>query len=167
MFFKFCDAYNAMLKFLIHVAGLTLLFSVGLQVAGRYIWFIPPYLWTLEVTNFALIWGIFIGASIAMREHQHFFVDIFEFDGKTINPKFDLFLRILSHVITAGIAFVFIYYGWQYFTGWGMIQYSDITGVNLGWLYFSVPVAGASFLLFLLERVLKEFFISPKNNARS
>ncbi len=167
MFFKFCDIYCKFLNWMIMVVGVTLLFSVGLQVAGRYVWFIPPYLWTLEVTNFALIWGIFIGSVVAMREGKHFNVDIFQFKGQTINPKLNTVLRVLYYVITACITYVFIYYGWQYFLKWGMIQSSDITGVNLGWLYVSVPFTGVSWLLFLIEGIIKEFFMAPKTGERS
>jgi TRAP-type C4-dicarboxylate transport system permease small subunit len=50
---------------------------------------------------------------------------------------------------------------------WGLIQSSDITGINLGWLYASVPIAGVSWLLFLVEGILKEFFkIGPAKEAQ-
>jgi TRAP-type C4-dicarboxylate transport system permease small subunit len=156
MFFKFCAAYARFLDAMLIVAGLTLIFSVGIQVAGRYVWFIPPYLWPLEVTNFALIWGIFIGSAVCVREEKHFNVDIFQMGGKGVNPALNKFLRILYYAVVGCMTFIFIYYGWIYFIRWGMIQSSDITGVNLGWLYISVPFAGVSWLLFLVENVIKE-----------
>jgi TRAP-type C4-dicarboxylate transport system permease small subunit len=159
MFFKFCNAYAKFLDASIIFVGLTLMFSVGLQIAGRYIWFIPPYLWTLEVTNFALIWGIFIGSAVCVREEKHFNVDIFQMGGKGINPTLNKCLRALNYVIVGCMTFVFTYYGWVYFSKWGMIQSSDITGVNLGWLYASVPFAGASWLLFLVENLIREFYL--------
>jgi TRAP-type C4-dicarboxylate transport system permease small subunit len=141
--------------------GLSLLFAVGMQVAGRYIPFIPRYLWTLEVTNFSLIWMIFIGSIVGVRDGKHFIVDVFQFQGQTINPHFSLFLRVLYYFILFVVTYIFVFYGYRYFTKWGMIQVSDITGVNLGWLYVSVPVAGVSWLLFLIESLVKEFFL-PK-----
>ena len=48
--------------------------------------------------------------------------------------------------------------GYRYFTKWGLIQESDITGINLGWLYVSVPISGVSWLVFLVEGILKDFF---------
>jgi TRAP-type C4-dicarboxylate transport system permease small subunit len=57
---------------------------------------------------------------------------------------------------------VFIVYGYSYFVKWGMIQSSDITGINLGWLYVSVPLSGISWLLFLVESFLKEFILVKK-----
>ena len=159
MFFKICDLYAKFLDFLLHIAGLALLFAVGLQVAGRYVPFIPPYLWTLEVTNFALIWGVFIGSILGIREGRHFFVDIFQYKGQGINPTLNFCLRALYYVILSCLIFVFTYYGWIYFAKWGLIQSSDITGVNLGWLYAAVPLSGASWLLFMIEGFIREFFM--------
>ncbi|MDR3077806.1 MAG: TRAP transporter small permease subunit [Planctomycetota bacterium] len=167
MFFRICAAYAKFLHVMVFVMGCTLIFSVGLQVAGRYVPFIPPYLWTLEVTNFALIWAIFIGSILGIRYEKHFVVDIFEMGGKKINPKLNFYLRILNNATALAITGVFIRYGWEYFVKWGMIQTSDITGVNLGWLYASVPFAGVSWLLFIAENFLKEFVVKPGVAARS
>ncbi|MDR1534388.1 MAG: TRAP transporter small permease [Planctomycetota bacterium] len=156
MFFKFCDGFAKFLDALIVLVGLILILSVGLQVAGRYVWFIPPYLWPLEVTNFALIWGIFIGSIVCLRENRHFFVDVFQMRGD-INPRLHKALRVLHYCVTGCITLIFIWYGWIYFLKWGVIQTSDITGVNLGWLYVSVPFAGVSWLVFLVEGFIKEF----------
>lgn len=159
LFLKICECYHKVLVVLITLLGLTLLFSVGLQVAGRYVPFIPPYLWPLELTNFALIWSIFIGSAIAVRDDKHFNVDIFQFNGQSIHPALHLFLRALYYFILACITAVFIYYGWLFYRKWGAIQYSDITGINLGWLYISVPFAGVSWLLFLIEGIVREFIL--------
>jgi TRAP-type C4-dicarboxylate transport system permease small subunit len=148
------------------VLGLSLLFAVALQVAGRYIPFIPRYLWTLEVTNFSLIWMIFIGSIVGLRDNRHFTVDIFQFKGQSINPIFAKFLRVLYYFVILVITYVFIVYGYQYFMKWGLIQSSDITGINLGWLYASVPFAGISWFIFLIEGFLKEFLkLGPAKEA--
>ena len=56
--------------------GLALILSVTLLVAARYLPFVPRWLWPLEIANWAMIWMVFIGASIAVREHRHFNVDL-------------------------------------------------------------------------------------------
>jgi TRAP-type C4-dicarboxylate transport system permease small subunit len=165
MFFKFCEAYARLLHKIIVVLGLSLIFAVALQVAGRYIPFIPRYLWTLEVTNFSLIWMIFIGSIIGVREGKHFFVDVFTFSGRQINPTLKRFLRIVYYIVVLIVTMVFIVYGYTYFVKWGMIQSSDITGINLGWLYVSVPLSGISWLLFLVESFLKEFILVKKTKG--
>lgn len=167
MFFKFCDAYARFLSFLIMVLGVMLLFAVGMQVAGRYVWFIPLYLWPQEMTNFALIWSIFIGSILGVRDGKHFMVDVFGIGGRTVNPKLNYALRVLYYVTLAAMTFVFIYYGWQFFVKWGLIQESEITGISLGWQYFSVPFAGVSWLLFMIEGIIKEFFMTSTSEGRA
>lgn len=150
-FFKLCDAYAKLLHIVLFFLGLALLCAVGLQVAGRYVWFIPQYLWPQEVVNFALIWAIFLGSVLGVREGAHFNVDIFQYKGQTINPALNVFLKIVFYAVLAAMVFVFMYYGWTYFSKWGLIQESEITGINLGWLYFAVPLTGASWLLYFFE----------------
>ncbi|MCX7788662.1 MAG: TRAP transporter small permease subunit [Spirochaetes bacterium] len=165
LFFKICEAYARFLHKVIVLLGISLIFAVSLQVAGRYIPFIPRYLWTLEVTNFSLIWMIFIGSILGVREGKHFFVDVFTFAGGQINPNLQFILRIVYYLIVLSVTMVFIVYGYSYFLKWGMIQSSDITGINLGWLYVSVPLSGVSWLLFLTENFLKEFILSRKQKG--
>jgi len=156
MFQKLCNLYAKLLTFIMMVLGVSLLLAVAIQVAGRYIPFVPRYLWPLEVTNFSLIWAVFIGSVLALREGKHFNVDIFL--GKKLNKYFLHFLRLLYYVVLTAVSYIFIVDGYNYFLKWGVIQASDVTGMNLGWLYFSVPFAGVSWLLFLIENIKNEFF---------
>lgn len=158
VFFRICDMYAKFLHRVMIVLGISLLFAVALQVAGRYIPFIPRYLWTLELSNFSLIWMIFMGSIVGLRDKKHFVVDIFQFQGQAINPKLDKALRVLYYLIILSVTYIFVIYGYQYFMKWGRIQSSDITGINLGWLYASVPISGVSWLIFLVEGILKDFF---------
>ena len=84
MIFRMIDIYAKIINKLITICMYALLFSMSLQVAGRYIPFIPRYLWPLEVTNFSLIWLVFLGSIVGVRGRKHFFVDIF---GENISPK--------------------------------------------------------------------------------
>jgi len=132
-----------------------LLFSMSLQVAGRYIPFIPRYLWPLEVTNFSLIWLVFLGSIVGVRGRKHFFVDIF---GGNISPKLTKAIDVIYFFVLYSMAFIFIFFGYKYVVNWGLIQNSDITGMNMGFLYFSVPFSGISWLIFLTEDLYKSYF---------
>ncbi len=160
-YFRFCEKYAKFLLRTLFVLGFSLLFAVTLQVAGRYVPFVPRYLWPLELTNFSLIWMIFIGSILGVREGRHFNVDIFSFVNVRLSPTFNFFLRLVYYFVLLVVTWIFIYYGYQYFINWGLIQSSDITGINLGWLYASVPISGVSWLIFLVESILKEF-IKPE-----
>lgn len=155
MFLRFAEWYFQLLIKLLIFLMFVLMLAVGLTVAGRYIPFVPRWLWTLEITNFSLIWMVFIGAIVGLRDKRHFFIDIFP---DTIPNWFHVVLQVLYYVVTMTITLVFIIFGYRFLVKWGMIQKSDITGINLGFLYASVPVTGLSWLLFLIEGIYKDLF---------
>lgn len=158
MVFRILDIYAKIINRLIIISMYTLLFSMSLQIAGRYIPFIPRYLWPLEVTNFSLIWLVFLGSIIGVRGRRHFFVDIF---GEDISPKLSKIIDVIYFFVLYSMAIIFIFFGYEYFVKWGLIQNSDITGVNMGFLYFSVPFSGISWLIFLTEDLYKSYFQKP------
>lgn len=154
VFFAFCNTYAYILEFSLKILGLSLLFAVTMQVAGRYVPFIPPYLWTLELSNFSLIWSVFIGSILGLRDKRHFLVDIFIV--RQVSPYFNFILKTVYYIVMFTVSYIFIAEGYDYFVDWGLIQSSEITGVNLGFLYFSVPFAGISWLIFLFEQLIKD-----------
>ncbi len=158
MVFRILDIYAKIINRLIIISMYTLLFSMSLQIAGRYIPFIPRYLWPLEVTNFSLIWLVFLGSIIGVRGRRHFFVDIF---GEDISLKLRKIIDVIYFFVLYSMAIIFIFFGYKYFVEWGLIQNSDITGVNMGFLYFSVPFSGISWLIFLTEDLYKSYFQKP------
>ena len=155
MIFRMIDIYAKIINKLITICMYALLFSMSLQVAGRYIPFIPRYLWPLEVTNFSLIWLVFLGSIVGVRGRKHFFVDIF---GGNISPKLTKAIDVIYFFVLYSMAFIFIFFGYKYVVNWGLIQNSDITGMNMGFLYFSVPFSGISWLIFLTEDLYKSYF---------
>ena len=150
MFTKIMDAYARVINFVIIVLMYLLLFSVALQIIGRYIHFIPRYLWAEEVARMSLIWVIFLGSMIGLKERRHFYVD---FLPRNLSPKVNRVLDILYYVFLFSVSYIFLRYGFRYWK-MGTIQTSELTGLNLGWIHIAVPVAGLSWTLFLIEQVI-------------
>lgn len=163
MIFRMIDIYAKFINKLITICMYALLFSMSLQVTGRYIPFIPRYLWPLEVTNFSLIWLVFLGSIIGVRGRRHFFVDIF---GENISPKLSKAIDVIYFFVLYSMTIIFIFFGYKYFVEWGLIQNSDITGINMGFLYFSVPFSGISWFIFLTEDLYKSYFQKPSKRRR-
>jgi TRAP-type transport system small permease protein len=157
MFLKLCDAISRVLHCALVAMGLLLIGSVTLLVAARYLPFVPRWLWPLEVTNWAMIWMVFIGASIAVRENKHFNVDLFM--GKNPPRAVHVFLKLVYYVFVGFVTLTFIFFGYAFVVKWAMIQSSEILMINMAYLYVSVPVAGLLWLLFLVEDIYKEFFM--------
>ncbi len=155
MLLKICDAVARLLERVLIALGVILLVMVALLVAGRYVPFVPRWLWPLELANWAMIWMVFIGASLAVREKTHFNVDLFL--GKTLRRPLHVALKILYYAVVGFVTFTFVVFGYEFVVEWAMIQTSEILIINLGFLYVSVPIAGLLWVLFLIEDYYRDF----------
>ncbi|MGE5171554.1 MAG: TRAP transporter small permease [Rudaea sp.] len=135
-------------------AAITLLIAamivpVTLQIASRFVDFIPRYIWTEEVARFCLIWLVMLGATIAVRDGTHFEVDVLPTPrsarGKAV-------AAMIVHVCVLLLAAVFAWYGVS-FAQFGFIQNSEMTGINMLTMYIAWPLAGIAWLSFTLEHL--------------
>lgn len=152
LYSKTIDLYLKLIYRVIILFMFILIIAVGLQVAGRYVFFIPRYLWTIELSNFCLVWLIFLGSIVGVKERRHFYMNIFY--KLELSPKFEGFLDIVYYFVLISISLVFVFFGYRFFQI-GCLQTSELTGLNLGIVYISVPLTGVSWLLVLIEEILK------------
>jgi TRAP-type C4-dicarboxylate transport system permease small subunit len=162
MFRKMLVLYARIITVGITVMMLMLMISVALLILGRYVPFIPRMLWTEEVSRFSLIWVISLGSMLGVREGRHFFVDLLP---KNLSPAVESFLRVLYYALMYVITAVFIIFGYRFFM-MGYIQHSEMTGLNLGAIYVSVPLSGVTWALFLSENLYLEFFAGAARGGR-
>jgi TRAP-type C4-dicarboxylate transport system permease small subunit len=151
-FLAFVDLYSRLLQKVMLVLLVIMLVGMLIMILGRYIPFIPPFLWTQEVVQFSMIWMVFLGASVAVREKGHFFVDLVpKRHEKTIGRSLD----ILYYGVILLFSYIYIVHGSIYFAWWNLIQTSEIMHINYGFVYFSVPLCGANSLLFLIAELIE------------
>ncbi len=137
---------QALMTFLMGV----MIIPVTLQIFSRYTGLIPRYIWTEEAARFCFMWVIMTGAMIGVRDGTHFNVDVIPLPssprGRAISELVvDFFLLIMA------VAFTWYGYGYAVF---GYNQISELTGINLAWIYSMYFVTGLTWLAFLGERVL-------------
>ncbi len=137
------------LVFIITVLLAALVLIVSLQVMGRFIPFLPYMLWTEEISRFLLIWLIFIGASVGVKETTHFVVNIFrDPHSRTLRTAWNIFV-ILG---MGSIAWIFMYRGFSY----AMVllyDISDIAQISMLWVGAAIPLFGFLSVLFLLDQL--------------
>jgi TRAP-type C4-dicarboxylate transport system permease small subunit len=163
MLIRVCDGVARVLEHALVALGVVLIVSVTLLVAARYIPGVPRWLWPLEIANWAMIWMVFVGASLALRQGMHFNVDLFM--GKVPSRGVHVCLRVVYFVFVGFVTLTFVFFGYGFLTRWAMIQTSEILMVNMAFLYVSVPVAGLLWLLFLVEDFTREFLL-PRGESR-
>jgi len=152
IFFGFNAGYHQVLKWLLTLLLGFMIIPVFLQIVSRHVSFVPRYIWTEEVARFCFVWMIMIGSMIAVRESTHFEVNLFQ---NIKSPIIHLILRMCVLGWTAALALVFIIYG-QSFARLGHAQTSEMTGINMLSIYIAFPLAGMTWMLFLLEQILRE-----------
>ena len=147
---RIIDAYFRLLKIVLTVLLFLLVIPVTLQIVARYTEYIPRYIWTEEAARFLFIWIIMIGASIAVREQTHFDVDILP---KPTTPCWKAISELVVDAAILVIAVVFLAYGWGY-AAFGYSQTSELTGINMVTMHLAFPLAGATWIVFIVERAL-------------
>jgi TRAP-type C4-dicarboxylate transport system permease small subunit len=122
----------------------TFVFAVILQVATRYI---PGFswLWTEQIANYSFIWSVMMGASVGVRNKQHFSLTVLtdRFEGKTawINSIqiqaligfFGLFLSYYGTVLTKS------------FWNWSL---TSLPQVRQGYFWMALPVCGITMSIY-------------------
>jgi len=112
--------------------------------------------WTEEVAIYLLIWVSLIGAAVTYYENGHLGVDY-------LVQKWDPRTRRVGEFMVHVIVLFFVLYGLLY-GGWQLVSETIRTGqvsaaieVPLAVVYAAVPVSGAFFTLFAVDRLIGFF----------
>jgi TRAP-type C4-dicarboxylate transport system permease small subunit len=146
----FLEHYFKFLKIVLTVLMGVLIIPVTMQIFSRYVGFIPRYIWTEELARFCFIWIILVGAMIAMRDGDHFTVDLLP-TPKTNKGK-ALSLMFVD-LMTFTMAAIFVVWGWP-LVQFGLLQTSELAELPMVLIYMAWPLTGITWILFLSERVV-------------
>ena len=147
---------NGLYKGLVAIQALllvALLSMVTLQIATRIIPFFPYVMWTEEISRFLLVWVVFLGASIGVKEVTHFTVSLLpEPKSAVVAGIWEMFIQICM----IAFAIIFTYRGFKYAKVmiWDI---SDIAQISMIWVGAAIPVFGILSLLFLVETMITRF----------
>ncbi|MDA3808730.1 MAG: TRAP transporter small permease subunit [Spirochaetaceae bacterium] len=131
----------------------TLLAIVSVQIIIRILPFLPNILWTEEIARFLLVWVIFLGAAIGVKEGTHFTVSILpEAKSKLVSWIWELAILIAMTSLSA----IFTYRGIKYAKVmiWDI---SNIAQISMIWVGAAIPAFGILSLLFIVEMFVKQF----------
>ncbi len=154
------DLYFRALQLLVGLLMAALIVPVAMQIFGRPIdlpvlgevRLVPRFLWTEEIALFLFIWIIMLGSAIAVRERTHFDVDILP---ELRSSRAKGAQRLLVHLAMGVLAWFFLTDGWAY-AEFGARQRGDVVPVSLLVIYVTVPLAGASWGVFLIEQMIHD-----------
>lgn len=119
-----------------------LIISVTLQVFTRYI-LSKPLRWTTEMCCFMLIYMVFIGSAIALRNGEHVAVDLSQIKmAKALRTGLNIAATISVYLFIA----IMIFYGTKLSIA-NINSLSEAMKIPYGYIYMSVPISGVMMLI--------------------
>lgn len=146
---RLLDGYHRLLRVSLTALMGVMIVPIALQILSRYVHVIPRFIWTEEVARFCFVWIIMIGSMVAVRDRTHFDVDLLP-SPKT--PRGRGLSGLMVHGAMMIMALAFVWYGAE-FAQSGYRQTSEMSGINMVSIYAAFPVAGATWVVFLLEKI--------------
>ena len=157
---SFNSGYHKVLVVSITILMALIVIPVSLQILSRYTGIIPRYIWTEEVARFCFVWIIMVGAMIAVRSSTHFDVDLLP---HPTTKRSQGIRNLIVHTSIGAMAGIFIVFGIE-FAKFGFIQSSEMSGINMVTIYISFPLAGFTWLLFLIEKIIDDIGLIRHTN---
>jgi TRAP-type C4-dicarboxylate transport system permease small subunit len=153
------DYYYRFLKLVLTILMFLLMVPVTLQIFSSYMGSIPfigtyvdipRYIWTEEMARFCFIWIILVGSMIAVRDGTHFTVDLLP---PTVSKRTEAVRNLFVDLCIFVAAVVFVLWG-EHFVASSLQQTSEMADMPMVFIYIAWPLAGASYILFLIEKTV-------------
>lgn len=132
-----------------------------MAVCGRYISFIPDPAWSEQVVLTCMVYMAVLSATLAIRKNAHIRMTALD----TFLPK-----NVIKTLDVAADIAVMILGAILMIKGWEVCQsplakfgkYESMPWLSRFWMYFPIPLAGGSMIIFELEKLyehIKAFFV--------
>ncbi len=109
-----------------------------------------PWLDAEEFSAGFFVWGVFLGAGVAVRRDQHFRLTAV---GEYLTGRKRLVVEIVNRLVTLAVALCMIVFGYRnYLTGFGSFLMPSLTPI--AYLYAAIPVSGLFVALFTIEELV-------------
>lgn len=160
---KLKPIFDFMSRAVLFVCKLLLIADVlitSMAVMGRYIPFIPDPAWSEEMVLTCMAYMAVLSAALALRNGTHIRMTALD---RYLPKNLLKALELAADAAVLFFAFVMLIEGSKYAAGLGSKGfYTSLPKLSRFWMYFPVPLAGASMILFELETVYKHiraFFV--------
>ena len=101
--------------------------SVFLQVVARYVFSIALH-WTEEVAAFAMVWAVYMGASLCVRERYHIRIMV---AVASLPPKMGRFVIFIADAFWAFFSLFMVQVSWDYLAvSWKYTSLTPSLGIN-------------------------------------
>ena len=133
-------------------------FAVLAQMFCRYLGITA--LWTEEVSTYAFIFTVFMGAAALVRENRHF-----AFSAIADGIKSPVIKKLIS-ILISGIILVFAYfmlvYGRQLMQKFWNYKWVSLPTMKRGYTWLCMPISAVSMMVFSAENIVRQLFTLVK-----
>ncbi|MBQ2833275.1 MAG: TRAP transporter small permease subunit [Clostridia bacterium] len=142
-------------KALAVIGSITLTIFFGAVIAQMFCRYLGIMaLWTEEVSTYAFIFTVFMGAAALVRENKHFAFTAIS-DGIK-NPLIKKLISILISVIVLVFAYYMFVYGKQLMQKFWNYKWVSLPSMKRGYTWMCVPVSAVSMMVFSAESIVKQ-----------
>lgn len=136
------------------------------MVIGRYASFIAAPVWGEQVVLTLMVYMAVLSATLAIRNNAHIRMTCFD---PFLPKKLVMVLDLISDILVMILGFVMLKYGWTAAIKLGARGFYDsLPWLSRFWMYFPVPLAGISMIIFEVEQLyqhIKAFFIKEEEEV--
>ena len=125
--------------------------GVFIQVVMRYV-FSMSFLWGEELSLFAFIWSVFLGAAVGVRRRIHLG---FDFLPDLLTGRWADAQRILIDLSILGVALLLLVEGWS-FSLLSVQRLSPALGISLFVPTLVIPISGGLMLIVVLRDLARD-----------
>lgn len=147
---RFLDLVELALRPLLALLLAFITAGVFIVVVARYV-FATSFLFGEELSLFAFIWCIFLGAAICVRHRSHFAFEYFDFLGGRAAG----FQRLLVDLVVLAMAALIVVEGWN-FAELSLKRFSPALGISLFVPTLVIPVSGVLMILSLVRHLARD-----------
>lgn len=126
-----------------------LIVTVSVQVFVRYVLQQPLFLWSEELSRFILIWMVFLGIGVGVKNDAHFAMDVLP---PALGRRWGNVVRLFNDLCMGTILVLLLFAGTR-FTYFGLYQNSPNMEILMFWVFVSIPVGAVLALIYLCERM--------------
>jgi TRAP-type C4-dicarboxylate transport system permease small subunit len=132
------------------VAHAILLLVVLGQVVTRLLYISVP--WTEEVAMFILCYLVFLGATIGVKNRDHFSMEVIT---NILPSRLSKYLAIMNQIILVILLTILLWSG-VLFSIAGLRAIFPVTLISKTWLYIILPFSAAIMLYFAIGNLVKD-----------
>ena len=169
---KIRPVYDVAYKVIMVICKLLLTIDIlvtSFAVLGRYVPFIPDPAWTEQVVLTCMVYMAVLSATLAIRKGAHIRMTALD---RYLPDKLIMVLDVLADIAVMALGIIFLYYGWQVcqspLAKFG--KYESMPWLSRFWMYFPIPLAGGSMIIFELEALynhIKAFFVPAEKEGET